>query len=50
MVYLGVELDVGGETTPEDVAGAGTETEGEFTLKHEDGAAPEGTVGEEFEY
>lgn len=46
----GEELDVCGETTPEGCGGEGAETEGEFSLEHEDGGADEGTVGEEFKY
>lgn len=49
MVDLGVELDVGGETTPEIVAWSSDESESEFALEHEDGTSKEGAVGEKLE-
>lgn len=45
-----VHLHVGRETTPHLRAGGGAETQCEFTLEHENGAADDGAVGEEFEY
>lgn len=42
-------MNVGGETTPHGGTGRSAETEGEFSLEHEDAGSREGSGGEEFE-
>lgn len=49
MVDFGVELDVGGEATPEGLVRPGGEAERELALEHEDRDAGEGPRREELE-
>lgn len=50
VVDFGVELDVGGESTPEGRTGSSYQAKCKLALEHEDGAAREGTGGEQLEY
>ncbi len=49
VIDLGVELDVGRETTPKIVTWAGNESQSKFTLEHENGATEEGTMRQQLE-
>lgn len=49
MFHRGKQLNVCAQTAPEGCPRGGAQTEGEFTLEHEDGGTDDGAVREEFE-